>query len=154
MTRGWRSRLADAVLPAGGAVTAAVAVLALLTAGCGNSIYTTSPNSSSTPLQLEEDEPPLSPTPDVSITSAGFKPQVLHVEGPETVVFTNDDTVTHTLRNAPQLGWDNCPEMNEPLTLAPGAVGRVAFSEHDAVCTYDDADQPSNEAFQGYISLH
>jgi plastocyanin len=129
-------------------------VLALLTAGCGDRIYTTSPSSSSTPPLLEEDEPPLSPTPDVSITSAGFKPQVLHVEGPETVVFTNDDTVAHTLRNAPQLGWDNCPEMNQPLMLAPGEVGRVAFSERDAVCTYDDADKGAAEAFQGYIALH
>jgi hypothetical protein len=129
-----------------------VVAACVLASGCGNSIYTTSPATS--PLPLLDDGQPRSPTPDVSVTSAGFVPQVLHVNAPVTVVFTNSDTVSHTLRNAPQLGWDDCPEMNEPLMLGPGDVGRVAFSEADAVCTYVDAARPDDKAFQGYIAIH
>jgi plastocyanin len=131
---------------------AAVAVACLLAAACGNSIYTTSPIPPTVPE--EADTQPRSPTPDVSVTSAGFAPQVLHVDAPVTVIFTNNDTVPHTLRNAPQLGWDDCAEMNEPLTLAPGEVGRVTFSHPDAVCTYVDVARARETAFQGYIALH
>ncbi len=132
---------------------AAVATIAcFLGAGCGNSIYTTSPIPPSVPL-LDEDQP-RSPTPDVSVTSAGLSPQVLHVDAPVTVIFTNNDAVSHTLRNAPQLAWDDCPEMNQPVVLAPGDVGRVAFSESEVVCTYVDAARPDDPAFQGYIAIH
>jgi plastocyanin len=131
--------------------SAALAVLVGCTAGCGSSIYTSSPGPA-TPLL--DDEWPRSPTPDVSVTAGGFQPQVLHVDAPVTVIFTNNDTVSHTLQNAPGLGWDNCPEMNTPVALAPGQVARVPFQEADAVCTYEDAAQPDNKAFQGYIAIH
>ncbi len=130
---------------------AAVAVLSGCMAACGNSIYTTSPGPAE---PLLDDEWPRSPTPDVSVTASGFQPQVLHVNAPVTVIFTNNDTVAHTLRNAPGLGWDNCPEMNTPISLAPGQVARIPFQEADAVCTYEDAAQPEVTAFQGYVAIH
>jgi plastocyanin len=130
---------------------AAIALMASCAAACGSSIYTSSPGPAK---PLLDDEWPRSPTPDVSVTAAGFQPQVLHVDAPVTVVFTNNDSVPHTLRNAPGLGWDNCPEMNTPVVLAPGQVARVPFQEADAVCTYEDVDQPDNKAFQGYIAIH
>lgn len=90
----------------------------------------------------------------MTVTAGGFKPQVLHVNYPVTVTFTNADTVPHTLASAPDLGWDNCPEMNAVGTLKPGQSTSVAFSEEDAVCAYHDAAQPSSTAFQGYIAIH
>ena len=44
--------------------------------------------------------------------------------------------------------------MNEPLTLAPGDVGRVTFSHPDAVCVYVDVARARETAFQGYLALH
>ena len=145
-------RLPSVIRRAFGIAPVAVVAACLLASGCGNSIYTTSPIPPTVPM--EEEDPFRSATPDVSVTSAGFAPQVLHVDAPVTVIFTNTDTVPHTLRNAPELGWDDCAEIDEPLTLAPGEVGRVAFSHPDSVCTYVEVARARETAFQGYIVLH
>ena len=92
--------------------------------------------------------------PAVSITAGGFVPQVLHVDYPVTVTFTNADSAPHTLESAPELNWDNCPEMNTVGTLQPGQSKAVPFSEKDAVCAFHDAALRANTAFQGYIAIH
>jgi hypothetical protein len=97
---------------------------------------------------------PRAAVPAVSITAGGVKPQVLHVDYPVTVTFKNADAVPHRLESAPETIWDNCPEMNAVGTLKPGQSQAVAFSEKDAVCAYQDAGQPTNTAFQGYIAIH
>jgi plastocyanin len=130
----------------------ATAALLLLTA-CGGSIYNTSPVGLSPTTPLLDPDQPRADKPDVSITPAGVVPQVLHVNAPVTVTFTNDDTVAHTLRTA-DLGFDQCPEMNGFGTLLPGQSGSVGFSESDAVCTYSEVAQPANKAFQGYVAIH
>jgi plastocyanin len=125
----------------------------LLFSACGSAIYTTSPGVSPSPTSLLDPDQPRADKPDVSIAAAGLAPQVLHVNAPVTVTFTNNDTVPHTLRTA-DLGFDSCPEMNAFGTLLPGQSGSVGFSESDAVCTYSDVAQPQNKAFQGYIAIH
>jgi len=132
---------------------AGAAAALLLLAGCGSAIYTTSPGVTPSPTSLLDPDQPRADKPDVSVTPAGLVPQVLHVNAPVTVTFTNNDTVPHTLRTA-DLGFDQCPEMNEFGTLLPGQSGSVGFSESDAVCTYSDVAQPANKAFQGYIAIH
>ena len=133
----------------GGSVVLALLVLA----GCGGSIYNTSPVGLSPTTPLLDPDQPRADKPDVSITPAGVLPQVLHVNAPVTVTFTNNDTVPHTLRTA-DLGFDRCPEMNEFGTLLPGQSGSVGFSWSDAVCTYSEVTQPDDKAFQGYVAIH
>lgn len=125
----------------------------LLLAACGSAIYTTSPGVSPSPTSLLDPDQPRADKPDVNVTPAGLVPQVLHVNAPVTVTFTNSDTVPHTLRTA-DLGFDQCPEMNDFGTLLPGQSGSVGFSESDAVCTYSEVAQPANKAFQGYVAIH
>jgi hypothetical protein len=124
---------------------------ALCVMACGSSFTSSTPAPTSSLLDPSQ---PRSATPAVTIASGGVKPQVLHVDYPVTVTFTNTDAVPHKLESAPELGWDNCPEMATLETWQPGQVAAVAFSEKDAVCAYHDAGQPSNQAFQGYIAIH
>jgi plastocyanin len=128
------------------------AIAAVCAAACGSS-FTSSDNAAPAPSYLDSSQPRAA-VPAVSITAAGFNPQVLHVDYPVTVTFTNADTVAHTLESAPELNWDNCPEMNTVGTLTPGQSKAVPFSEKDAVCAYHDAAQASRTAFQGYIAIH
>ena len=121
----------------------------MATAGCGSSFTSSTPTPS-----LLDPEQPRSPTPAVSITSSGVNPVVLHRDYPVTVTFTNNDTVSHKLESAPDLGWDDCPEMHNLGAIEPGKQLAVAFSEKDAVCAYHDAAQPGNVAFQGYVAIH
>jgi hypothetical protein len=118
-------------------------------AACGSSF-----TSSTVDPGLLDPEQPRSPTPFVSITSSGLEPIVLHRDYPVTVTFTNNDKVAHKLQSAPDLGWDDCPEMRNLGTLKPGQQLVVAFTEKDAVCAYHEASQPGNVALQGYVVIH
>jgi len=130
--------------------TAAV-LTALGAVACGSSFTSSTPLSSSGLLDPSQ---PRAAVPAVTISSAGFTPQVLHVDHPVTVTFTNVDSVSHRLESAPDLGWDNCPELRTPVVLAPGQAAAVAFSEKEVVCSYHDDDHPTITAFQGYIAIH
>ncbi len=90
----------------------------------------------------------------MTITSAGLDPVVLHRDNPVTVTFVNNDTVSHALASAPDLGWDDCPEMHGLAAIKPGKQLAVAFSEKDAVCAYHDVAQPGSVPFQGYVAIH
>ncbi len=79
---------------------------------------------------------------------------VLHVGYPVTVTFTNNDTVPHKFEAAPELGWDNCPELNTLATLKPGAKVALPFVEKNAVCAYHDVAQPKVVSLQGYVVIH
>jgi len=97
----------------------AVIGAAVCAAACGSSITRTIPLPSSS--SLLDPSQPRAAVPAVSVTAGGFVPQVLHVNYPVTVTFTNADTAPHTLESAPELNWDNCPEMNTVGTSAAGA---------------------------------
>ena len=129
----------------------AAIVAAVCAAACGSS-FTSS--ESPAPSSLLDPSQPRAAVPAVSITAGGFNPQVLHVNYPVTVTFTNADTAAHTLESAPELNWDNCPEMNTVGTLKPGESKAVPFSEEDAVCAYHDVAKAAITAFQGYIAIH
>ncbi len=131
----------------GAYVRLAVAVVASFSVTCGSVTSSTS----STPL-LDPNQPRTPPA--VSITAAGVQPVVAHVDYPVTVTFTNNDTVARKLESAPELGWDDCPEMRGLEPLKPGEHRAVAFGEKEAVCAYHDAGQPANVAFQGYVVIH
>ena len=126
-----------------------VLALAMAATACGSTINGTT----NYPSLLDPDQP-RSPTSTITITSSGVNPVVLHRDHPVTATFVNNDTVSHRLEGAPDTIWDNCPEMNAFGNLKPGQQRDVVFSESDAVCAYQDAAQPGNVAFQGYVAIH
>jgi len=90
----------------------------------------------------------------VDITPTGVNPQVLHVDAPVTVTFTDTDRVAHKLEAAPELAYGDCPEMNGLGTLQPGQQRTVTLDQHGFICAYHDAARPTDMAFQGIIVLH
>jgi len=127
------------------------ALAGLCAIACGSSFTSSAPLPGS---DLLDPNQPRSPVPAVTVTATGFTPQVLHVDYPVTVTFTNGDAVTHRLESATDVNWDNCPELRTQLVLAAGEAAAVAFSEKEAVCAYHDVDHPAVAAFQGYIAIH
>jgi hypothetical protein len=131
-------------------VLAAGALLFVLTAAaCGHSI--TSP-----PEQISLLDPlqPRSEDAAVKISGSGVDPQVLHLNSPITVKFTNADKAAHRLEAAPELGYGDCPAMNQLGTLQPGQTGSVPLSGNAVICAYHDAAGPADVNFQGLIVLH
>ena len=126
---------------------AVIIATAVLSTTCGSITSSTS----SAPL-LDPNQPRTSP--DVAISAAGVQPVVVHVDHPVTITFTNNDTVARKLESAPELGWDDCPEMRGLEPFKPGEKREVAFGEKEAVCAFHDASQPANVAFQGYVVIH
>jgi hypothetical protein len=110
--------------------------------------------SSETPGSLLDPSQPRSVSASIRITAAGVSPPVLHLDHPVTVTFTNDDTATHRLEPAPELGYGTCSEMNALGALEPGQTGRVTIERGGVVCTFHDSAGPANQAFQGFVVVH
>jgi hypothetical protein len=125
------------------------ALLSILAVGCGSSI--TSPPET---LSLLDPLQPRSQDSAVTISSAGVSPQVLHLNTPVTVRFTNGDRAAHKLEPAPELQYGDCPEMSQLGTLPPGETGSVTLSRSGIICAYHDSAGPSDPNFQGLIVLH
>jgi hypothetical protein len=97
---------------------------------------------------------PRSGTTTVRISAAGVGPNLLHLDAPVTVTFTNDDSVAHRLEPAPELGYGRCAPIDQLGTLPPGQSGQVTLEQRQLICTFRDAAGPSNQAFQGFIVIH
>ena len=120
-----------------------------LVAGCGSNI--TSPPEA---ISLLDPLQPRSEAPLVTITGKGVDPQVLHLNAPVTVSFTNDDKAAHKIEAAPELHYDDCPEFAQMKTVPPGGTGTVTLSRSNVICAYHDAAGPSDTNFQGLVVLH
>lgn len=125
-------------------------VLLALAAGCHSGVIT----SSGGDLSLLDPLQPRSPIAAADIAPAGVVPQVLHLDAPVTVTFTNTDRIAHTLESAPELAYGDCTEMNGLGMLQPGQRGSVTLNEPGFICAYHDAARPTDMAFQGIIVLH
>jgi hypothetical protein len=122
--------------------------LLLVAAACSRSYVSPLPTSLLDPSQ------PRSVDTTVRIRSAGVTPAILHLDGPVTVTFVNDDAAAHRLEPAPELGYGSCSEMEQLGALAPSQSGRVTIERRGVICTYRDAAGPGNPAFQGYLVVH
>jgi plastocyanin len=121
--------------------------------GCGSSL-TSAPSPASSPEALLDPDQVRTANPVVIITAAGVNPQVMHLDSPVTVKFTNNDKVSHKLEQAPELHFDPCPEMDQLSALQPGDSGSVTITRGTIICAYHDAAGPSNVAFQGLLVVH
>ena len=128
----------------------AILVAVLVGAACHSGTIT----SSGGDLSLLDPSQPRSLKPAVDIAPAGVNPQVLHLDSPATVTFTNTDGIDHRLEAAPELAYGDCPEMNGLGTLQPGQSRSVTLTEHGFICAYHDAARPNDMPFQGIVVLH
>jgi hypothetical protein len=103
---------------------------------------------------LLDPEWPRTATPTARISSMGLSPDLLHLDAPVTVTFTNDDKAAHRLEPAPELGYGRCAEMEQLGTLQPGQSGKVTIERRAVICAFRDSAAPSNTSFQGFIVVH
>jgi plastocyanin len=94
-------------------------------------------------------KPAAAATKTVNITHTGYKPTSVAIEVGDTVVFTNSDTVAHTVRFNPTTGI-HCSRAI-PLVLQPGQSASCTFS---SAGTFNFSD-PANKAksFRGTVSV-
>ena len=133
-------------------VPRSLAVLLLLAGGCGHSTITSS--SSATTGSLIDSVEPRDPAPVVTITAAGFVPQISHLDHGVTVRFVNQDVVSHRLLGAPELAYGICPEMEQLASLRPGESGTVTVARNGVICAYKDETLGGARAFQGLLVVH
>ncbi len=125
MTRtGWRASTAGAA-----------AVIAVL-AACGGGSSSTQGGGSCTPGTSAS----------VTISSAGVAPKAVCVQPGGTVTFHNNDTAAHQIQST-----GTCTELNLP-SIAAGQSDTAMFST-TGTCTYQDATQAGNAAFQGTVAV-
>jgi hypothetical protein len=131
----------------GGGRLGAAALVVCCATGCGSSI-TSEPKQLLDPTQVRD------VVPAVSISAKGVNPQVLHLDSPVTVTFTNDDRAAHRLEPAPELAYGDCPEMSQLGTLQPGQKGTVLLTKGGLICAYHDSAGPADVAFKGLLVVH
>jgi plastocyanin len=128
-----------------------LSAVCLLAAACGSSSIT---NSGGSILDLLDPNQPRDPAPTVSITAAGVAPQVSHLNRGTPVRFVNNDSVNHRLGPAPELRYDNCPELDGLPNLEPGQSASVTIDRNGTVCAFHDDAQPATRALQGVLVVH
>ncbi len=106
--------------------------------GCGSS-SPTSP-SDSTPT-----------TPTLTITDTGVSPTTLQISVGDQVRIVNNGTSIHELQSNPNPAHDDCPPMNTPGTLNPGASGLTGTFTLSGTCGFHDHQNPLLTGFQGFV---
>lgn len=82
----------------------------------------------------------------ISITAGGVTPKAVCVLPSGTVTVTNSDAVAHDIESG-----GSCTELNLG-SIAAGAQRTVTLPTTE-VCSFHDAGNPSNAAFQGTVAV-
>jgi len=112
------------------------AAAAQLLAACGGGSSSSSSSGSCTP----------GPTATITITAGGFTPRAVCVLPSGTVNFTNSDTATHDIESG-----TTCTQLN--LGPIPAGQTKTVTFPTTEICTFFEAAQSSNAAFQGTVAV-
>ena len=82
-----------------------------------------------------------------TIAAAGINPMAVCVLPGGSVTFVNGDTVAHDVEST----GNPCPVLN--LGAIPAGQNKVAVFPTVETCTFHDASNPSNAAFQGTVAV-
>jgi len=93
------------------------------------------------------------PAPLVVLSTTGVGPRVVHMFPSVPVRFVNEDRVSHTVTDAPELGYGDCPDVRRVGTVEAGQTVSVAIERY-GVCAFRDLTQPQNPAYQGLLVVH
>ena len=85
-------------------------------------------------------------SPVVELRATGVSPTTIPVASKGTLRFVNKDTADHQITSA------DCSELATPQ-LAANAESTVTLGVGPKTCTYSDALNPANTAFQGKVTV-
>jgi hypothetical protein len=90
----------------------------------------------------------------IAISSAGVKPNLVHLFEPKGVLFLNNDTRPHDIRADGTKNVDaGCSVVNVGR-IEPGQSGTTGVMSGFLGCYFRDELDPANPAFQGFILSH
>jgi len=88
----------------------------------------------------------------VTITAAGLNPKTITAPKGGTLVFVNNDSVTHVPASNPHPVHTDCPELNVgPLT--PGQSKPSQTLNTARTCGFHDHNDPQNDKFKGTLTV-
>jgi plastocyanin len=124
-----------------------IALLAALSAGaCGG-------GGSSPSNPTPGTNPPSGSNLTVTITATGVSPRSLQVPLGGRVTFVNNDTRTHQIMSDPNPLHNDCPQINDVATIAPGQTRQTATLEVRRTCGYHDHMNPGEAMLQGALMI-
>jgi plastocyanin len=88
----------------------------------------------------------------VTITSAGLNPKSITASKGSTVVFVNNDSVTHVPSSNPHPTHTDCPEINVG-SIAPGQTKGTQALNNARTCGFHDHNDPTNDKCKGTITV-
>ena len=90
-------------------------------------------------------------TPTITVTDTGVSPTTLQISVGDRVMIVNNGTSIHELQSNPNPAHSDCPPMNTPGTLNPGASGLTGAFTLSGTCGFHDHQNPLLTGFQGFV---
>ncbi len=90
-------------------------------------------------------------TPTLTVTDTSVSPTTLQISVGDRVMIVNNGTSIHELQSNEHLVHADCPPMNTPGTLNPGASGLTGTFTLSGTCGFHDHQSPDGASFQGFI---
>ena len=104
--------------------------------------------------QLSPPPPPLPPSPPMlTITDAGVNPTEVRISTGQRVQIVNNSSQAHRIQSNPHPFHTNCPPLNQPGQLAPGASGLTGVLTQAGSCGFHDHLNPLDSRFRGQIVI-
>jgi plastocyanin len=122
--------------------------LSLGAAACGSTVQPAGPD----PVPPSGGGGNASSSVTVTITSAGLNPKAITASKGSTVVFVNNDSVTHVPSSNPHPVHTDCPEINLG-SLAPGQTKATQALNTARTCGFHDHNDPTNDKFKGTLTV-
>ena len=93
------------------------------------------------------------PPPMLTITNAGVNPTEVRLSVGQRIQIVNNSSQAHELQSNPHPFHTNCPPLNQPGQLAPGASGLTAVFTQAGNCGFHDHLSPTNSTLQGQVVI-
>ncbi len=93
------------------------------------------------------------PPPMLTITNAGVNPSEVRISTGQRVEIVNNSSQAHRIQSNPHPFHTNCPPLNQPGRLAPGASGLTGVLTQAGSCGFHDHLNPLDSRFRGQIVI-
>ena len=89
----------------------------------------------------------------LTITDAGVNPTEIRLSTGQRVQIVNNSSQAREIQSDEHLFHTDCPPLNLPGMLAPGASGMTGVFDRAGTCRFHDHQNPTVSAFQGQVVI-